>query len=470
MEESVLLSLLNLKKTDIESINATKKADKTIFLVKLNPRDCSCPNCHSKEKNIKGYYNTTIRHAIALDQQSQIILNKRRYKCQDCGTTYSEPNPFVSNCASISSRTEISIMRDLKDPSITYSYLARKHNISATQVIRIFDKYISYGRNTLPTNLSIDEVYISPSSNYKYACILYDYDTHKIVDIIAGRRKADLDAYFSNIPKTERDKVLHTTADMWDTYRDASLKYFPNAVHSVDSFHVIKLINEKLNSKRVQVMNRYKGIVSNKNSTKSERNEASRYYYLYKNFHKLLLASYANLEIREKRYNRVWQKSLDTNDLIDLMLDDEPALLKLWELKEEYLRFNSDTMVTQQNAPEKLDEIINHFTKAAIDVDGLNCCSEIAGTLTKWRQEIINSFPKSLGDKRYHNGIAESCNAIIKKVIIASNGITNFKRFRNRMLYCMDPSSGYTHVDRKVAKLPNITTITPKNASAASSK
>ena len=458
-EFEVLMNLLNLKRSDIMKLSATNNVGKHKIYIQLVPRDCSCPHCQSNHKKIKDYSNVTIRHALVLDANHEIILRKRRYVCFDCGKTFSEPNPFTSDGSSISIRTEIAIMRDLKDPSVTYSRLAKKYNMSTTQVMHIFDKYIHYARNTLPKNLCIDEVYISPSSDYKYACIIYDYDSRKVVDIIKGRRKGDLMAYFSNIPQCERDKVLHSTADMWDTYREISNKYLVNCVHSVDSFHVVKAINEKLNSKRCQVMNRYKGIINNSNASISERKEAQKYYYLYKNFYRLLLSNYSSLKKYEKRFNKVFQRYLDTDDLIDLMLNTNQALRTLYTLKETYIRFNSDPKVIQSNAAEKLDNIINQFCLAAVEVDGLACCAEIANMLTNWRLEIISSFPVNEGEQRYHNGIAESCNAIIKKMIIASNGITNFERFRNRVLYIMDSSDSFVHRDYTITKQPNITVI-----------
>lgn len=462
MDESVLLDLLNLKPTMVHRITSTKKDTEMFIMVTLNPTQCTCPYCNGVKKTVKDYSNVKIRNALVLNEKCIIMLRKRRYKCLECGKTYVEENPFTSNRSSISYRTKIAIMNDLKDPNITYSFVAKRYNISTTEVIRIFDGFINYGRNKLPTNLCIDECYIAPNSQYSYACILYDYDTRKIVDVIKGRQKMTLMSYFSNIPQSERDEVKHVISDMWESYREVGKKYFRNCVYSCDSFHVVKEINTKLNNMRCRIMNKHKTNKSNYNISKSERKKAEKYYYLYKHFHKLLLSNYNNLELYEPRYNKMFNKKLDTNDLINLMLEDEPALAELYYLKEEYVRFNSDAEVTQENAGSQLDDIINNFKLAAIEFKNYDCFMQIANTLTNWREEIIYSFPEVIGGTRYHNGIAESCNAQIKKMIISANGITNFDRFRNRILYVMESSNKYTHVEKEPARRLNIIEIPRK--------
>lgn len=75
----------------------------------------------------------------------------------------------------------------------------------------------------------------------------------------------------------------------------------------------------------------------------------------------------------------------------------------------------------------------------------------------KWRNEIVNSFIPidrtnkvrrdgyvTSQDHRMYNGIIENRNKIIKCLKNNTNGYTNWERFRNRILYVLDPKVGHS--------------------------
>lgn len=57
--------------------------------------------------------------------------------------------------------------------------------------------------------------------------------------------------------------------------------------------------------------------------------------------------------------------------------------------------------------------------------------------LQTWRVEIKNSFIRSNG-RRVSNGPIESTNSKIKTIIKASNGIRDFERLRNKIIYSIN--------------------------------
>ena len=60
--------------------------------------------------------------------------------------------------------------------------------------------------------------------------------------------------------------------------------------------------------------------------------------------------------------------------------------------------------------------------------------------LQNWHQEIINSFNIYDG-RRISNGNLERKNADIKTLIRVSFGATNFKRTRNRIMFCSNKNA-----------------------------
>ena len=69
---------------------------------------------------------------------------------------------------------------------------------------------------------------------------------------------------------------------------------------------------------------------------------------------------------------------------------------------------------------------------------------EYSKTLIEWKQEIINSFIKvPTINKKMNNALIENRNKSIKLLKHSSNGYTNWDRFRNRVLFCLNEDSTF---------------------------
>jgi transposase len=96
----------------------------------------------------------------------------------------------------------------------------------------IFDRHVQIPRKPLPKYILIDEVHAVDSRDSKYACVIMDFVTQDIIDILPTRRKEDLVRYFTLIPREEREKVEIICSDCWKTYREITRICFPNAIHA----------------------------------------------------------------------------------------------------------------------------------------------------------------------------------------------------------------------------------------------
>nr|WP_270451525.1 transposase [Amedibacterium intestinale] len=73
-----------------------------------------------------------------------------------------------------------------------------------------------------------------------------------------------------------------------------------------------------------------------------------------------------------------------------------------------------------------------------------NIISSFANTMTRWKTEIINSFiVTNEHGRKINSGIIENRNRTIKCIKHNSNGYTNWKRFRNRVLYVLNKDTTY---------------------------
>lgn len=101
-----------------------------------------------------------------------------------------------------------------------------------------------------------------------------------------------------------------------------------------------------------------------------------------------------------------------------------------YELKEYYIRLNATTSL--KDAPEAIDKAIKAFESSGIEE-----YEEFYKILQNWRVEVINSFTRINGIRIY-NSYMESKNKEVGRLIFSANGFRNFKRTRNRMLYCLN--------------------------------
>lgn len=470
------LRFFNLEDKDIRSLAIHHENDEVHLSVELNPSTQHCPSCMTPTSRIHGYHLKKIKHSILNDIPCVIDYRARRYLCPRCRKTFYEPNPFTMPDSRISMMTVYNVLKDLKNPHETFTTAARRHFISTTTAQSIFDKYVHISRRTLPRITCIDEVYAYHSSKGDYVCVLLDYDSRNIIDLLPSRKKDHLINYFSFIPRSERLKVQFVCFDMWETYRIVARQMFPNAKLIIDKFHVYQELYRRVDRIRCHVMNQYSSklkVLKKKKENNTitrqelvELNEVDVHYYVLKKFNWLLFWKDKKIKKGEtsktellnpnqsKRYNHKLKGYYNYDDLLRMMTSYDPILEEAVNLKDALDYFY--THCTHHTADEKLNELIRLFSSSSIK----ELC-EFSSTLNHWHREIVNSFITVLTviDKnnkerhlRIHNAFIESRNKAIKHLKHNSNGYLNWERFRNRVLFSLNNDTTfylYPPVDRK---------------------
>jgi transposase len=416
------LLCLNLLGKDIESLKTRLEQERLIIELKLKSKQQLCPVCQSEDLRFLGYTYKKIIHSISTHQPCLIRFHQRRYRCKICHKTFSESNPFTKPYGNLSLYTRVKILNYLKSGDHTFTATAEHYNVSVQTVLNLFDESVEAHRRRLPKVISIDEFYTAKMNKYKYACVLYDFIDHKIIDVLATRRKSYLIDYFSRISLVERAGVEVFIIDMWESYKDAIKLSFPNAKIAVDSFHVIRTLNSAIDRIRIDTMNLYK---QNKSGPAYE----DMYYYMLKKFSYFFLKGYEDITdkyIKIHKINRYWHKS----DILNYLLSIDETLSSAYRLKERYREFN--LTATYDEAADELYILIEAFRNHShIQM------RTFGQTLMKWETEIINSF-MIYDDRRISNGPIESTNNKIKTIIKTANGIKKFTRLRNRIMYSIN--------------------------------
>ena len=229
---------------------------------------------------------------------------------------------------------------------------------------------------------------------YKYQVSLIDSKNHKILDILPCRYKHELCTYFRKYSYEERCKVKYFISDLWETYKDISMTYFPKAKIVADRFHYFRYINNALNDVRKEVQ---------KNLPKSERKHFFR-------SRKLFLSKKENLS--EEQIERLEYILINYSEDLRIIYSEKETLLNI---------IHSDNT---ENAIYQLNDWIKR--NSTVDIPKLN---EVAKTYLHWSYEIKNSL-----EVPYSNGVIEGFNNKIKTLKRIAFGFKNFKRFRTRIL------------------------------------
>ncbi len=351
-----LLSLIHLR-DNIESIDITYDSDTLIAIIKLFKRTTTCAVCRTNASKFNCYKIKKIIHSISTQKPCIIHFKQRRYQCITCGKTYFEDNPFVESNSNIGHLTKLSILEYLKDFNHTFTDTAKLFNVSIQSVIDIFDKSIDARRRLLPEIICIDEVFTSKMNRYKYACVLLDFKSSKLIDVIATRHKNYLIEYFSRISLKERTSVKYFIMDMWDSYRDTVKLCFPQAKIAVDSFHIIRNLNEALKAVRIKVQNKYY-----QNRSKLEHHDM--YYYMLKKFHYFFVKDYESIydgKIKMTKYQSYWHKS----EILGYLLSIDDELTTAYRLKERYREFN--LTADYETCNDELNDLIYEFRNSGLE-------------------------------------------------------------------------------------------------------
>lgn len=406
----------------IQTLETRKENQTLIIELRTNIKQMICPSCHSDKTLFHSYQYKHIIHSVLTDGPCMIRFHHRKFKCPLCKHIFYEPNPIVDKNEMISKYTKINILNYLKGHDHTFTQAAHRYHISIQKVIDIFDVYVEAKRCSLPRVINIDEFFTSKINDYKYACVLYDFIGKKIIDVLPRRHKHYLINYFARIPNSELNRVEVVIMDMWDSYKEVVERCIPKALVAVDSFHIIRSLNEHMKRLRIDIMKKYE-------NNKSAPEHEDIYYYMLKKFHYFFLKNYEDISDKKIYINKLhvyWHKS----DILHYLLSIDDELTTAYRLKERYREFN--LTAAYDTCDDELNQFIREFRNHTFE--GFRIFGK---TIERWRSEIKNSF-LIYDHRRISNGPIESTNNKIKTILKTANGIESFKRLRNKIMYSIN--------------------------------
>ncbi len=445
-----IIDLLGFKDKDIKArVTKSTPYNLEVTVEKIcKPR--YCPVCGHRMYS-KGPYTRTLNHPILQDgRKITILLKQRRFKCTNpvCGKFETEQFSFIERYKHNTNMTDFLIIDDFRTDSLSASEIARRRNVSDSYAMYTFARYVDMSRLPLTEAISIDEVHLHISRYCNYALVIQDFITGEPIDLVADRKKVTTEPYFQKIPLKERAKVKYIITDMYRPFGMYTTNYFPNAIHIVDSFHVIQLIIRHIQG----YIRRKQREIDEKDRARHERLEQdihrrtefhhSRDYYIVKKYNWLILKNNNDIDYRKKAfYDVTMGRYMTPADYEEALFKIDPNFKKLRDLKEMYIKFNNRYVGKPKEAAKGLRNLIEYYRKC----DQKLFYKYIANTLEEYFDEIVNSFiviEKYSKDgnngrrlARLSNGPMESLNRIPKDMKRIARGYRNFEHIRQRFLF-----------------------------------
>ena len=210
----------------------------------------SCPACGSEDVVRDGVTPRTVRIAGIADKLCYAVVQVPRVRCRDCRRASRGRIRFTDSNKTYSRSFERSVLRliglssSLKDVAEHVGY---DWHIIKEMHKRILKR--EFGKTPLKSlkHIAIDEIYLG--RKLKYRTVVLDLDSGAIVYVGQGRDGEALQPFWRSL-RGSGARVKAVAMDMSRAYAAAVTKHLPKAKIVFDPFHVIKLMNERLDEIR----------------------------------------------------------------------------------------------------------------------------------------------------------------------------------------------------------------------------
>jgi transposase len=227
------------------------KGNTIILNVQSKERQKVCPKC-GKRHLVKNGYRYRDFIGLPIGGKKVIIRMKvQRYRCKSEGCDYDQQEDitFATGSRSYTHRFAKYVVDLLK--VMTIKDAANMLGVSWDTLKEIHSTYLErhYSPPSLEgvENIGIDEFAVKKGHVYK--TIVVDLNKGRIIYVGEGKGTDALDKFWKKVSK--KGIVIKTVAtDLSSAFTSSVLQNVPGAVHVFDHFHVVKLMNDKLDDIR----------------------------------------------------------------------------------------------------------------------------------------------------------------------------------------------------------------------------
>lgn len=149
------------------------------------------------------------------------------------------------------------LCRDMTNKAV--AELERLHDSTVKELDKLYmQKQVARSGTPAPRVIGIDE--LSIRKGHTYRVIVSDLERGRPIWVGgAGRKEADLDAFFTELGPKKAARIELAVMDMWKAFRNSVQKNIPEARIIYDKFHIMRHLGDALDEVRRREYKRLKG-------------------------------------------------------------------------------------------------------------------------------------------------------------------------------------------------------------------
>ncbi|WPD20772.1 MAG: ISL3 family transposase [Candidatus Electrothrix scaldis] len=394
--DSVLTELLGVAALKVNMYCLRLEGVEDVLHLRCSHRDdiAICFRCGTPSEAIHEEKERCVRHLDIWGKRTFLHFFSRRFMCEQCQKPFTESLPFIEKFRRHTKEFERHIYERCK--AGCRKKVAIKEKLSQATVKEILNRFarrIPERNSGLFTRvLGIDEISLK-KRHRQFVLVISDISSRSILAVLPDRRKDTLEKWLNELTEEQRRAIKFVSIDMWAPYAQAIRTKLPKSRLTVDRFHVMKQLNERLGQMRRKIQR----------ALPDEKKD------ILKGIRWILVRNREELSTEEE--SRLTE-----------VLALHPELRELYLIKEEFR-----CIFERVRSRDKASKFLRAWIWKA-RVTGNVFLLKFVGTLENWWNEVLNYFVE-----RVTNGFVEGLNNSIRNIIRTAFGYRNFENFRLRV-------------------------------------
>lgn len=389
-----------------------------LIFVKLEAKDKSatCPRCGCKSHKLHQNHEHIVQDLTWNGKAVYLQINSRQFKCDKCGKPFTETLEMKPFRRGYTKRFALDIVDRVLSSNILA--VAEQTSLSEYQIQNILNDVGKLLRNQIPKNLvklGIDEISLRKGSG-RYCAVLVDLDRHEIIGLLKSRKQDEIREVLMSWGDEVLNSIKLVSMDLSSSYKSIINEVLPEVEIVADRFHVMKQINDELDSKRKKEK-RKATAEAEKARSKAKKKEKEEIEDALKGSKYPLLKNEVDLLNEQK-------------EKLEKVKEVSPILAQMHNLKEEFRTIFEKS----QNWGEGTLELMDWIEKAS------NVYSKSCQTLINWFGEVTGYFEHHIS-----NGCVEGLNNKLKVIKRCGYGFRNFENFELRVLLSCTKSIDFAY-------------------------
>ena len=380
------------------TVKSQKILDSSLILeVEKTDKTARCPKCGTVSRRLHQNHWSLIKDLPWGNKEVYLRINRRQFKCQKCASPFSEELDFVGKRQKYTKRYALSITEQVVKSDLLN--VSRQNNLTESEVQSMINQV---AKMVLPLNLKglkrlgIDEISLVKGQG-KFVVVLVNLDTGKLIGIISQKKSTEITDVLKSWGEEILKQLEEVSIDLCKQYKNIIEKLCPQAVITVDRFHVTKILHEELNQERIEQKKTAEALGIKEKAQLLSTLKGTKY---------ILLKREENLSERAK-------------EKLSYLKQVSASLQIKHELKEEF------TLIFDQskNLSEGTLKLADWLVKAA------EFLPKTVRVVKNWFAEIVGYF-----ERKTNNGMVEGINNRLKVLKRCAFGFKNFDNFATRAL------------------------------------